>query len=207
MGVNETLLSYNLFAYCENNPVTNSDPQGTLSYKAKIAIKIAIGIVGITAAVVATVATGGAALPALIATLKFVAGSMAINMAICGLIGWITSGASGLKKGLINGAIDGFMWGGISAALASAVNIVYTIRAAKSGKILRYTKHGLEQALGRDGGKGVSEVAIRYTIKNPTKVKPQSGGRIRLESSQAVVVLNKFGQIITTWAKSRKFWR
>lgn len=196
-------LATNIFAYCYNNPIYHTDHSGMLPIWAKITI----GIVGITVAVVATVATGGAALPALIASLKFVAGSMAINMAVSGLIGWITGGASGLKRGLIDGAINGFMWGGIGAAVSAAVNIVNTIRAAKSGRLLRYTKHGLEQALARDGGKGVADAAIRHTIKNPTKVTPQSGGRIRLDSSQAVVVLNKFGQIITTWAKSRKFWR
>jgi RHS repeat-associated protein len=203
MLLSDNIIGTNLYAYCYNNPIMYTDPSGLLPVWAKITI----GIVGITAAVVATAATGGAALPALIAALKFVAGSMAINMAVSGLIGWITGGASGLRKGLIDGAINGFMWGGIGAAVSAAVNIVNTIRAAKAGKILRYTKHGLDQALGRDGGKGVADAAIRHTIKNPTKVKPQSGGRIRLESSQAVVVLNKFGQIITTWAKSRKFWR
>ncbi len=203
LGATENIASYNLFAYCENNSVMNSDPTG----KIPLWVKIAIGIVGITAAVVATVATGGAALPALIGVLKVVVGSMAINMAVSGLIGWITGGAAGLKRGLLDGAVNGFMWGGIFAAVAAVANIIYTIRAAKAGKLLRYTKHGSIQALGRDGGKGVSEAAIRYTIKNPTKTTAQSQYRMKFESKQAVVVLNKFGQIITTWAKSRKYWR
>lgn len=125
------LLGANLFAYCYNNPVNFSDSTGMFALP--LWAKIAIGIVGIAASVALTVASGGAALPALVATLKFVLGSMAISMAIYGIIGYITGGVSGLKNGLIYGAADGFMWGGIGAALSAASKL---IKLSKTGKVV-----------------------------------------------------------------------
>lgn len=75
------------------------------------------------------------------------------------------------------------------------------------GQITGYTKHGLNQVIGRDGGKGVSTKAILDTVKNPTKVVKQAGGKLKYMSNKAVVVLNKFGKVITAYAKSRKYWR
>lgn len=123
------VLGVNLFAYCWNNPVNYSDSSGMLPLWAKIAI----GIVGITAAVIITVASGGSALPALIAVLQNVLGSMVISMAIYGIIGYITGGIAGLKQGLLNGAADGFMWGGIGSALSAASKL---IKLAKAGKVV-----------------------------------------------------------------------
>ena len=70
-----------------------------------------------------------------------------------------------------------------------------------------YTKHGLNQAIGRDGGKGVVPKAILDTVKNPSKTVKQSGGRIKYISKKAVVVLNKDGKVITTYAKGSKYIR
>jgi RHS repeat-associated protein len=83
----------NLFLYCGNNPVNNSDPMGT--WKMPVWAKIAIGLTGIIVAVVATIASGGAALPALILALQKIVGSMAISMAVGGIIGYITGGTRG----------------------------------------------------------------------------------------------------------------
>ena len=94
--------------------------------------KITIGIVGIAASVALTVASGGAAFPALVATLQYVLGTMAISMAIYGIIGYIIGGSSGLKQGLLDGAADGFMRSGIGAAVSSAIKMV---KLAKAGKI------------------------------------------------------------------------
>ncbi|MFT9078474.1 polymorphic toxin-type HINT domain-containing protein [Ethanoligenens sp.] len=75
------------------------------------------------------------------------------------------------------------------------------------GEITGYTKHGLNQVIGRDGGKGVSTKAILDTIKNPSKIVKQEGGKIKYMGNKAVVVLNKFGKVVTAYAKSRKYWR
>lgn len=71
------------------------------------------------------------------------------------------------------------------------------------GKITGYTKHGTEQALGRDGGIGVSNKAITDAVNNP--VKPpisQAGGTTRYIGKDATVVLNQDGKVVTTWANS-----
>ena len=55
----EGLLSYNLFAYCGNNPVNRADAGGNLSVKNWI--KIGIGAVALAGAIALTVATEGGA--------------------------------------------------------------------------------------------------------------------------------------------------
>lgn len=57
---------YNLFSYCNNNPVNDRDDDGQLSWLAKIAI----GATAIAVGVGVTVLTGGAALPVLVAGVK-----------------------------------------------------------------------------------------------------------------------------------------
>ena len=76
-----------------------------------------------------------------------------------------------------------------------------------AGKITGYTKHGLNQAIGRDGGIGVKGSAILDAVRNPLKTVFQDEGKVKYVGKQAVVVLNKFGKIITTFAKSSKYRR
>ena len=79
-----------------------------------------------------------------------------------------------------------------------------------AGKITGYTKHGLEQAMGRNGV-GVAPKAILDAVKNPVKVKPQIDNLGRTSTKytgkNSVVVLNEIGKIITCWAKKSAFWR
>jgi len=71
------------------------------------------------------------------------------------------------------------------------------------GKITGYTKQGSEQALGRDGGIGVSNKAITDAVNNPVKPPiPQSGGTTKYIGKDATVVLNQDGKVVTTWANS-----
>ena len=60
MGVNGELLSYNLFAYCENNPVNRTDGTGQVSWESTAKFGLAVMVVGLL--MLATVATGGGAL-------------------------------------------------------------------------------------------------------------------------------------------------
>lgn len=67
------------------------------------------------------------------------------------------------------------------------------------GPINGFTKHGLNQAISRDGV-GVSNRAMLDAVKNPTQVVQQSGGRTMYVGKDATVVMNAQGKVITTWA-------
>ncbi|MDN8644502.1 RHS repeat-associated core domain-containing protein [Stenotrophomonas indicatrix] len=65
------------------------------------------------------------------------------------------------------------------------------------GKITGYTKHGLNQAISRDGGRGVSTKAILTAVREPAKVAEQAGGKTAYTGKDAKVVLNGEGKVIT----------
>lgn len=75
-------------------------------------------------------------------------------------------------------------------------------KKAIAGKITGYTEHGLEQALGREG-RGVAIDVILDTVKNPKKIIPQANDTIKYVGKKGGVVLNKAGEIVTTWGKAR----
>ncbi|WP_226883416.1 wall-associated protein precursor [Neisseria yangbaofengii] len=84
------------------------------------------------------------------------------------------------------------------AAIWFAPAIAAGARFALTG----FTRHGLNQAISR-GGVGVSNRAILSTMRNPTKITTQSGGRTRFTGPNGGVVLNNQGKVITTWGKPR----
>ena len=115
------LLSYNLFAYCLNNPVNRTDVNGNWSLPNWA--KVAIGAVAIAGLAVATVCTGGAA--------AVICGA-ALSVAIAGgasgaVIGAVGGGISGGWQGAIDGACSGFMSGtligGVTGAASAGLNI------------------------------------------------------------------------------------
>lgn len=65
-------------------------------------------------------------------------------------------------------------------------------------KISGYTKHGLNQAISRDGGRGVSPKAILDAVKNPVKIAEQAGGKVMHTGKDAKVALNSEGKVVTT---------
>lgn len=75
---------------------------------------------------------------------------------------------------------------------------------AVAGKITGYTKHGLNQAISRDGGRGVSPTAILSAVKNPAKVAEQAGGKVAYTGKDAKVVLNGEGKVITVIPKNNE---
>ncbi|OMP27928.1 hypothetical protein BAE31_07155 [Bacillus sp. I-2] len=74
--------------------------------------------------------------------------------------------------------------------------------AAKTIKIKGHTKHGLNQSVGRIGGRGVSAKAKLDAIRNPKKKIDQGNGTIKYVGKKATVVLNKKGQVVTAFGSS-----
>lgn len=71
--------------------------------------------------------------------------------------------------------------------------------ARMPAELTGYTKHGLNQAISRDGV-GVAPHSILNAFSNPLSISGQSGGRFMLTGRDAVIVVNKEGKVITTWA-------
>jgi len=74
------------------------------------------------------------------------------------------------------------------------------------GRITGFTRHGLNQAISRDG-RGVAGWAILEAVSNPTKITQQANGAILFVGANARVVLNAAGEIVTVIATSAKAWR
>ena len=76
--------------------------------------------------------------------------------------------------------------------------------------ITGFTRHGINQAISNDGV-GVSERAMLDAVANPTKVERLVDGfgreSVRYTGSDAVVVLNLEGEVVTTWALTKNGWR
>ncbi len=75
------------------------------------------------------------------------------------------------------------------------------------GVIKGFNKHGLSRALGRDTGLGVINEAILNAVNNPSKIVKQDDGKIKYIGENATVILNKYGEVITTWARNKAGWR
>jgi YD repeat-containing protein len=67
-----------------------------------------------------------------------------------------------------------------------------------------FTEHGAAQFLARDGGRGVSTDALRDALTHPLSTKLQDKGTIMVTGRDAVVILNKDGAVVTTWATSNR---
>ena len=215
LGADGSQLSYNLFAYCMNNPVNRFEIDGNWSLPNWA--KVAIGAVALAGAVALTVATGGGAAAVAVGVAKVV-GSVALSTAVSAGAGYLKNG----KQGAIDGACNGFMFGSLSACggaalkyASTAVNKASVAKSVSGSKkiantVTGYTKHGLNQAIGRNGV-GVKPSAILDTVRNPVSVvrKIDNLGRISTQyrGTQSTVVLNEIGKIVSCWAKSSKYWR
>ena len=141
LGVEQgSLLQYNLFTYCLNNPVNRTDDSGYLSIPNWL--KVTVGAVAIAGLAVATVATGGAA--------AVICGA-ALSGAIAGgasgaVLGAVGGGISGGWQGALDGACSGFMSGtligGATGAVAAGFNIA-TGATSVVGKAHGSTLHKL----------------------------------------------------------------
>ena len=136
LGVEESLTSFNLFAYCANNPVNRFDGNGNWSLPNWAKVAIGVGIIAAAAAV--TVATGGAAAGTLVAAVHCAAQGALVGAVTQGALGAVTGGISGAVmhrmttgswSGATNAAIDGaatgFMTGAVTGAITGAINSPY----------------------------------------------------------------------------------
>ena len=169
LGADGSVLSYNLFAYCMNDPVNRFDVDGNWSLPNWA--KIAIGAAAIAVGVIATVATGGAAVPVLVASLKIAATSAAIGAVSGAGISavnhrvstgsWEGAGKAAVT-GAIDGACDGFIWGGITAGASFTTVAAKGIKVKEIGKLKPSNKPG-------DGYSGVKYQAPKANGKYTTK--------------------------------------
>jgi len=103
LGADGTLLSYNLFAYCKNNPVGFSDPSGHFAFLPFLGAII-----------------GGAIGGAVISTVSYAVGS-------------VLSGQEITSHGLINAAVTGAVSGAVGAAIGTIAVATQTITVAAKG--------------------------------------------------------------------------
>jgi RHS repeat-associated protein len=106
--------------------------------------------------------------------------------------GYLASVAHGLEGAVAGAAL--FAGGeGEGAALAEEGG------AAIEAEIAGFTRHGLAQAISREGV-GVNEQAMLDAVNAPMKVINQADGTKRFVGKDATVVLNGEGRVVTTWA-------
>ena len=153
LGADGTPLSYNLYAYCLNNPVNRTDENG--SWSLPNWAKVAVGAVATVAAVAVTVATGGAMAPILI--------GVAASTVTSGAIGYMTGGVEGMKDGLANG----FMMGGLSALGGSVISAgVKAVKTAKQGITIGRGMDKVNQAAGLTDTATYSKDALWKPLKD-----------------------------------------
>lgn len=70
-----------------------------------------------------------------------------------------------------------------------------------AGRLTGYTRHGLNQAISREGV-GVSPRAILDALRNPIRIIPQAGNTTKYLGQDAAVVLNGEGRVVTTFPRS-----
>ncbi len=115
----------NLYAYCYNNPVMMTDPDGafTLTWWQKMLIGLAFIVLG----AVATAVTGGSFAAAFVCGLTYAVKSAVSGAVMGAVMGGLSAAFSGedigagAVSGFIDGFFDGFMTGGITAGLGNVV--------------------------------------------------------------------------------------
>ena len=201
----------NLYAYCGNNPVMFTDPNGTTKWWEWLLFGIGVALV-VAAAVVLTVASGGAATGLIGAIAVGAAKGALIGAAVGSVVGIaggaIYAGVTGADMGesILSGFLMGFGIGAVAGAVIGgfARYISYT-----PSNITGFTNHGLNQVISRNGH-GVNNNALLDTIKNPQSITKQGvffKSTYKFKGSKATVILNKVGKVVTAWAKSKLGWR
>ena len=99
--------------------------------------------------------------------------------------------------------------GASSAANAARLKMQMVAEQAAGARaptqITSYSNHALEQFAGRDGGIGVSPSALSSAWSSPLKIEyvpSKYGPTFRYTGTDAVIVVNAEGKVVTGWGKS-----
>ena len=116
LGANGDLLSYNLYAYCSNNPVNYSDPSGHFLVSTAIAVGFWVGLsIGLVGGAVA-----GGAIAYNVAKNNGCEGWQLFSWTLAGVVGGgVLGGAAGAVLGSSIGYGVGLIWGSAPAAGSS----------------------------------------------------------------------------------------
>ena len=97
---------------------------------------------------------------------------------------------------------------GIGAVIGAVIGGISGYMSYIPSKITGFTRHGLNQVISRNGH-GVSNKAILDTINNSTSIIRQGFFRqsFKFVGKDSVVILNKYGKLITSWARRSIGWR
>ncbi len=219
-------LGFNMFAYCCNNPINMSDPDGHLPKWAKkmIAAVAVVAVVAVVAAI--TVATAGAGTAAACvaigaakgAAIGFAAGA-ATGAATGAVTHRITTGSwKGAGNAALNSAADGALSGAITGAITGAASSsLKVLQAAKSwdsgtfksgyqSMKYHYNKHVLSEGLTK--GNNVfkyTQDAVGFANRNSSVLKytyNYNYGNASWNSTYSTGQGGMFtstGQILTFW--------
>ena len=182
-------MSYNLYAYCLNNPVNRFDDGGNLSlpnWAGKVIAAVAV-VATVAAATVITVTTAGAGTAAAVIALGATKGAAVglISGSVTGTIkgaiqhrvssgSWDGVGIAALN-GMGDGALSGAIFGAITGAVSSVLKVAKAAKAWDSGTFksgyqsmkYHYNEHVVKEGLTK--GYNVlkyTQDAIRFANRN-----------------------------------------
>ena len=195
----ETIGGLNLYAYCNNNPVMNIDPEGNAWWHwviGAVVLAAAIGLAVVTAGASAAVTAAAAAgIEGTLASSTITLASMssyAIGAAVSGtaaaIVGTATNGIS-VKDGKLDwdweSASQGFMWGSITGGIGGAIGANFG--AAANGAI----------AIGMNAGQQlISSGHIDFSQSISAGIFGAVGSKLGISQSISSIYIKNTGALI-----------